>query len=140
MGVHAIRVGLAVAAAALVAACSPQGYFELDNRSGQDVSMTGPNGPQNAPAGAVTGRLALGAQRVISAGACTYSYANLAIAGATPREEQPFLSGPASSYHLRLEPDFSLRLFNVRKDGNLGAEVMSPGWPARPTVECRSTG
>ncbi len=59
MGIHAIRVGLAVAAAASLAACSPQGYFELDNRSGKDVFMAGPNGPQHAPAGKVTGRLAL---------------------------------------------------------------------------------
>jgi hypothetical protein len=140
MGVHTIRVGLAVAAAAWLAACSPQGYFELDNRSGQDVAMAGPNGPQPAPSGKVTGRLALGAQRVITAGACTYSYANLATAGAIPREEQPFLSSPASSWHVRLERDFSLRLFNVLKDGNLGAEILSPEWPARPTVECRSTG
>lgn len=132
------RGGLAVAAAVMLVACSPQGYFELDNRSGQDVSMAGPNGPQQAPAGKVTGRLALGAQRTISAGTCTYSYANLATAGASPREEQPFMSGTASSYHVRLEADFSLRLFNVLKDGNLGAEVMSPAWPARPTVECRS--
>jgi hypothetical protein len=140
MGVHAVRVGLAVAAAASLAACSPQGYFELDNRSGKDVFMAGPNGPQHAPAGKVTGRLALGAQRTLSSEACTYTYANLAIAGTSPREEQPLMSGTASSYHVRLERDFSLRLFNVLKDGNLGAEIMSPEWPARPTVECRSTG
>jgi hypothetical protein len=140
MAVHAVRVGPAVAAAMLLAACSPQGYFELDNRSGQDVAMAGPNGPQRAPAGKITGELALGAQRIITAGACTYSYANLATARATPREEQPFLGGSTSSWHVRLEPDFSLRLFNVLKDGNLGPEVMSPEWPARPTVECRSEG
>jgi hypothetical protein len=138
----ALRKALAIALLALpLASCSPQAYLQLDNQSGQDIEIGGPSVPgRPAPNGRVTGSLIMGASQVIRAGACTYSYNGLMTSRAEPRVDQPFLGAPTYIYHLRLEPDFSLRLFNLSREGSVEGEVLGTGWPARPDVKCPGEG
>jgi len=75
--------------------------------------------------------------RMLAANSCTYQYDRIDVGIAQPRREGG--DPPALTYYVRLEPDFTLRLFNV-VDGQVGDEVVSNGWPARPTVECRTSG
>lgn len=124
--------------------CSRQHEFELDNRSGQRVAFELPraNGQsatfKDAPSGRVTAGLPIGGIR-LQAGTCAYDYGYREMGRAEPRIEEQFFGAPIVTYHVHLEPDFTLRLFNL-VDGQVREEVVSAEWPAKPTVECRSTG
>ena len=127
-----------ITAAGFVASCSRLPDIELDNRSGQEVLLRDPAGKTlRAPAGQITGPLPILSYRMLNAGSCTYHYGRIDVGFAQPRSEGG--DPPALTYHVRLEPDFTLRLFNV-VDGQVGGEVVSNGWPAQPTIECRSSG
>ncbi len=135
------RAALPLTAIALLSACSPQGYFDLDNQSGRDVLIESRGeAALSAPAGKVTTRLSLDPDQVIRAGDCSYSYKGLTIAGVSPRIDRPLLGAANSHYQLRLDPDYTLRLFNASEGGQLQAEMTQGGWPAKPQVECRSKG
>ncbi len=127
-----------IATAAFVVSCSRLPDIELDNRSGQEVLLRDSAGKVlRAPAGQITGPLPLLSYRMLTSASCIYRYDQVEVALAQPRREGG--DPPASTYHVRLEPDFALRLFNI-VDGRVGDEVISNGWPAKPTVECRSEG
>jgi hypothetical protein len=77
----------------------------------------------------------------VRAGNCAYTWPDLASdeawqalrgAWATPEER---LRG---RLELRLQPDFSLRVFPVNDDGTVLEELSAPMLPAAPKVDCRN--
>jgi hypothetical protein len=141
------RAALAVAVLPLATGCSRASFFSLDNRAGQDVVIEYLDRDTwrkraNAPAGAVTERIPLSWEQRLRVGGCTYSYANGpdSIAAGHPRVEDGGWGPPYVSYLTRLEPDFTLRLFNAAGNGQPGEEVVSDVWPAKPQVDCRTKG
>lgn len=127
-----------ITAAMLAASCSRLPDIELDDRTAYEVVLRDQVGKTlRAPAGQVTGPLPLLSYRILDAGPCSYRYEQVDVAVAQARRDGG--DPPASTYHVRLEPDFTLRLFNI-VDGQVADEVLSKGWPAKPTVECRSSG
>src|SRR5262245_45072167 len=92
------------------------------------------------PAGRLTGRLSRGPDIVLHAGECAYGYKGLLVTKAAARKEYQFPVGgaPTYTYHLQLDPDFTLRLFNLSDRGRLETEVTYGEWPAKPKVECRT--
>jgi hypothetical protein len=129
-----------------LAGCSRASFFSLENQSGQDVVIERRDGTAwrllaRAPAAQSTDRIPISSEQRLRVGECTYKYgAPESVGVARPRVEHGGLGPPYTTYLLRLEPDFTLRLFNAAEDGAPGEEVISSIWPAQPTVECRTKG
>lgn len=141
----AVRLAVALALSLALAACSRLPEYELDNRSGRDVGveMPQPGGEPRkfvtAPAGKITPGLSL-KTLTFRAGDCIYAHGYREMGYARPRMQDPWPGPPIVTYRTRLEPDFTLRLFNLTSEGKEGAEVLSNGWPAKPEVECAKAG
>lgn len=135
-------LGLALA----TAGCSHAPEYELDNRSGRDVAveMPQPAGEPRKFAPAPAGKITPGLSPSIltfRAGDCFYDYGRRQMGYASARiQDNGWPGAPSAINRVRLEPDFTLRLFNLTPEGKEGAEVLSNGWPAKPEVECTKAG
>lgn len=151
---HLVKLAPAFAAMLLLGGCPPTPANALVNETGQEIRVD--NWDQGSvwsmwarqitlrPGQRYNGMSIAPSDQRVLAGDCVYLYPDLNPDLARALYDDARSAGRwvhgTKIVEFRIQPDFTIRVFTLAEDGKVLGEFTAPQLPARPTVECRSTG
>lgn len=142
-----VRLAPAFAGMLLLAGCPVVPHNVVVNDTGQEIRVENPDKSifglftreTTLDPGARYDMWAYAKNARVRAGNCSYAYPGLDSEDAWKALMGPWTTPEARArgkFELRLQPDFSLRVFPVDGDGTVLEEISAPMLPAKPTIEC----